>query len=84
LQYANQAGIILASAMKNMDKYVYETIQAVMDGTFAGGNYLGTLENGGVGLTYGGVEISADLMAEVDGLAAGIISGEIATLPTAE
>ena len=84
LQYANQAGIILASAMKNMDKYVYETIQAVMDGTFAGGNYLGTLENGGVGLTYGGVEVSADLMAEVDGLAAGIISGEIATLPTAE
>ena len=83
VQYANQAGIVLASALKNMDKYVYETIEAVMDGSFAGGNYTGTLENGGVGLGYGGVDVPADLMAEVDGLAAGIISGEIATLPVA-
>jgi len=75
VQYANQAGIVLASALKNMDKYVYETIEAVMDGSFAGGNYTGTLENGGVGLGYGGVDVPADLMAEVDGLAAGIISG---------
>ena len=83
LAYANQAGIVLASAMKNMDKYVYETIVAVQDGTFAGGNYLGTLENGGVGLAYGGVEIPAELMAEVEALIPVIISGEVATLPAA-
>ncbi len=81
VQYANQAGIVLASALKNMDKYVYETIAAVMDGTFAGGNYTGTLENGGVGLGYGGVDVSAELQAEIEDLAAGIIAGEIATLP---
>ena len=83
VQYANQADLVLASVLKNMDVYVYVTIQAVMDGTFAGGNYLGTLENGGVGLGYGGVEIPADLQAEVDGLVPMIISGEISTLPAA-
>jgi basic membrane protein A len=82
--YANQAGIVLASAMKNMDKYVYETIASVQDGTFAGGNYLGTLENGGVGLTYGGVDVPADLKAEVDALVPLIIAGDIATLPVVE
>ncbi|MBM3144437.1 MAG: hypothetical protein FJ010_05570, partial [Chloroflexi bacterium] len=61
---------------------VYEMIQAAMDGTFAGGNYLGTLANGGVGLGYGGVEIPAELKAEIDALAPKVIGGEIATLPT--
>ncbi len=48
--YPNQADYILASALKNMDKFVTAQIGAVMDGTFAGGNLLGTLENGYVGL----------------------------------
>jgi polar amino acid transport system substrate-binding protein len=47
------------------------------------GNYLGTLDNGGVGLGYGGVDVPADLVAEVDGLVPMIVSGEIATLPVA-
>ena len=37
LGYENQAGFILASAMKNMDAYVYSMIDSVLDGTFAGG-----------------------------------------------
>ncbi|KAA3665467.1 MAG: BMP family ABC transporter substrate-binding protein [Chloroflexi bacterium] len=84
----SQADYILSSAMKNMDLYVYETIQSVMDDTFAGGtNYLGTLENGGVGLTYGsamGDTIPAELQAEVDALIPMIVGGEIATLPASE
>jgi len=84
VQYANQAGIVLVSALKNMDLYVYETIAAAMDGSFAGGNYNGTLENGGVGLGYGGVDVPADLMAEVDALTPQIIAGEVATLPVVE
>ena len=82
LAYANQSGLVLVSVMKNMDKYVYETIAAVQDGTFAGGNYLGTLENGGVGLSYGSVAgdlISDELKAEIDGLIAGIIAGNVVT-----
>jgi len=81
VQYANQAEIVLVSALKNMDLYVYETIAAVIDGTFTGGNYQGTLENGGVGLGYGGVEVSDDLKAEIADLITGIVAGEIATLP---
>ena len=81
VQYASLADFVLASALKNMDLYVYETIEAVMDGSFAGGNYLGTLENGGVGLGYGGVDVPAELAAEVEALIPLIISGEIATLP---
>ncbi|MEJ2411522.1 MAG: BMP family ABC transporter substrate-binding protein, partial [Anaerolineales bacterium] len=84
LQYANQADIILASVLKNMDEFVFEAIQSVMDGTFTGGTYLGTLDNGGVGLGYGGVDIPADLKAEVDALIPEIISGAVPTLPGAE
>lgn len=77
VQFENQAEYVLASALKNMDLYVYETIKAAMDGTFAGGNYLGTLENGGVGLGYGGVEVPEDLKAEIEALVPGIIDGSI-------
>jgi basic membrane protein A and related proteins len=84
LQYANQADIILASVLKNMDQFVYEAIKSVMEGTFTGGTYLGTLENNGVGLGYGGVDIPADLKAEVDALIPEIISGAVPTLPGAE
>jgi phosphate/phosphite/phosphonate ABC transporter binding protein len=82
--YLNQADYILASALKSMDKFVTAQISAVMDGTFAGGNLLGTLENGYVGLAYGSVvgdTIPDDLKAEIDDLTAGIIAGDIATMP---
>ena len=84
VQYANQAEYVLASALKNMDVYVYETIEAVYDGTFAGGNYLGTLENGGVGLGSGSaLGVPPDLVAGVDALVPMIISGALSTLPAA-
>ncbi len=85
--YPNQADYILASALKNMDKFVTAQIAAVMDGTFAGGNLLGTLENGYVGLAYGSVvgdTIPDELKAEIEALAVQIIAGEIATLPASE
>ncbi|MFL7813147.1 MAG: BMP family protein, partial [Anaerolineales bacterium] len=75
---------IIGSVMKNMDVYVYKLIEATMNGAFESGNFTGTLENGGVGIAWGGVDIPADLRAEVDALIPGIISGEIPTLPGAE
>jgi len=84
LSNPNQADFVLVSAMKNMDKYVYETIEAALGGNFVGGNYMGTLENGGVGLAYGATlvaQIPADLKAEVDALAPMIVSGDVATMP---
>ena len=83
LQYPSQAEYILASAMKNMDVYVYELIEDTMNDEFEAGNFLGTLENGGVGLAYGGADIPDDLKAEVDALIPMIISGELQTLPGA-
>jgi len=82
--FESQAEYVLASALKNMDLYVYETIRAAMDGSFAGGNYLGTLDNGGVGLGYGTVEVPDDLKAEIDALVPQIVAGEIPTVPTEE
>jgi len=81
VQYANQADFVLASALKNMDVYVKNTIEMALNDEFVGGNFLGTLENGGVGLGFGGVDVPADLKAEVEALIPMIIAGEIQTLP---
>lgn len=71
------ADIVLTSVEKKMDVAVYDSIQAIIDGTFAGGNYLGTLENGGVGIAGDFPEMQAQL----DEIAAGIIAGDIQTAP---
>jgi phosphate/phosphite/phosphonate ABC transporter binding protein len=84
--YPEQADYILASALKGMDGFVTDTIEMVMDGTFEGEIYTGTLDNGGVGLAYGAnwdAQIPADLKAEIDDLKAGIIAGDVMTLPEA-
>ena len=56
-------------------------IAAVVDGSFSGGLYSGTLENGGVGLApYNEFEddVPDELKSEVEELQAQIISGELA------
>jgi len=78
------ADITLTSVMKFMDVTTFNAIKSVVEGTFEAGLIMGTLENGGVGLAdyheLAGM-VSGDLQAEVDGLAAQIIAGEIATSP---
>jgi basic membrane protein A len=72
--------VVLTSIMKNMDVAVYDAIQSVVDGTFEGGVYTGTLENGGVGLApFHDFEdaVPGDLKAEVDQIQQGIIDGDI-------
>ena len=81
--YPDQAQYVLASAMKRMDLVVFDAIQAGVMGAFAGGNYTGTLENGRVGMTVGSAwidQVPADLMAEIEALAARIISGEVSAV----
>jgi basic membrane protein A len=80
-QYAE---ITLTSVLKNMDITTLNAIQSVMDGTFEGGVTVGTLANGGVGLApFHNMDsmVSADLKAEVDEVAQGIIAGDIQTSP---
>ncbi len=63
------ADIILTSVLKNMDITTMAAIKSAMDGTFAGGVTVGTLENGGVGLApFHDLEsmVPAELVAELD------------------
>ena len=74
------AGVYLTSVLKNMDVTTFNAIQSVVDGTFAGGVTVGTLENGGVGLApFHDMEaaVPAELSAQLDTIKAGIIDGSV-------
>lgn len=71
------ASIILTSVMKLMDATVKGAIQQVIDGTFKGGNIVGTLSNNGVGLGTVNAAVPAELTAEVEALKPLIIDGTI-------
>ncbi len=76
--------IVLTSVLKNMDVAVYNATQQVLEGTFSGGLFVSTLENGGVGLApFHNLDsmVSAELKAELETVEAGIIAGDIATTP---
>jgi basic membrane protein A len=74
------AGVYLTSVLKQMDVTTFNAIKAVVEGTFAGGVTVGTLENGGVSLApfhdQDGA-VSAELKAALDTIKAGIIDGSI-------
>jgi len=76
--------LFLTSVMKNMDVAVFTAIQEAVDESFAGGLYIGTLENEGVALApfheFESV-VPAELATEVEELKAGIIAGEIEVAP---
>lgn len=68
--------VILTSVLKNMNVAVFNAIKAAQEGTFAGGVYVGTLSDDGVGIApVKGA--SAELNATLDQLKADIISGAI-------
>ena len=76
----NTADVILTSIEKKMDVSVYDTIVAAGRGEFDPAAYVGTLENGGVGLApfhnFEG-KIDGALLDEVEALKAEIISGSV-------
>ncbi len=81
--YPDQAQYVLASALKRMDLVVFDSIAAGLGGTFEGGNFTGTLENGRVGIQVGSQwldQVPAELMEEIQELAGKIISGEVSAL----
>lgn len=74
--------IYLTSILKNSDKASYDVIKTVVDKTFKGGTYTGTLKNNGVGLApYHDFQdrIPAALKSEVEQLKNDIINGKVAT-----
>ena len=76
--------ITLTSVEKKMDNATFNVIASVQDGTFAGGNYVGTLENAGVGISPFhdfDSQVPDELKAELDALREAIIAGELSTTP---
>jgi basic membrane protein A len=84
--YPNNDGYVLASVLKRMDVFVYDTIEQVIKDNFIGGApFIFTLGNNGVDLVYNPdarSTIPADLMQEIDQMKFSIIKGDVATLPT--
>lgn len=74
------ADITLTSVMKLMDATTMQVIQSVIDGSFTGGDVVGTLANGGVAIApYHDLAslVPAELTAEIEQLKADIISGAV-------
>ena len=72
--------VYLTSIVKRMDVTVFDAIKQVVDGTFTGGVYVGTLANGGVGISpYHEFDsaVPADLKAEIKQIQANLIAGNI-------
>lgn len=72
--------VVLTSVMKQMAVTVEESIKAGVDKTFKGEDYVGTLENGGVGLAPFhdfASKVPADLQSEIDQLSKDIVAGTV-------
>ncbi|MDM8531300.1 BMP family ABC transporter substrate-binding protein [Anaerolineales bacterium HSG25] len=79
--------VYLTSVLKNIDVAVAETVKRMHDGSFEGGtNYVGILENGGVGLaSFHDYEdaVSPEMRDELEAIKQGIIDGSIDTTGSA-
>ena len=76
--------IELTSVMKMMDSTTVTVIKSAMDGSFKGGNIVGTLASGGVALApYHDLDsvVPATLKTELDQVKADILSGKITMNP---
>lgn len=72
--------VLLTSIVKKVGADLYNTIKQVVDGSFKGGVYTGTLANGGVDLApyhNNASLVTADMQKELDQIRADIIAGKI-------
>jgi basic membrane protein A len=74
---AEYCDVLLSSVMKGMDVAVEEAIKSSADGSFDNTPYVGTLENGGVGLAPLADDVPSDMASQLDDIQAKLISGEI-------
>ncbi|MGV8846276.1 BMP family lipoprotein [Tessaracoccus sp.] len=71
---------IISSVYKGMDVAVFDVIKAAMGGEFSGDEFVGTLENGGTGLSEFhefDTKVSDEIKGEIEKLKADIIAGTI-------
>jgi basic membrane protein A len=72
--------VLLTSVVKGMDAAVFDSIKASVEGSFDNSTYVGTLENGGVGLASYHEQhdaVPADLDDQLQELEQQIIDGEL-------
>jgi basic membrane protein A len=75
-------GHILTSALKKVDVAVFQTVQSVREGTFAGGeNTVFDIASGGVGLGEVAADVPPDLVSQVNAIQDQIAAGTIANIP---
>ena len=78
------ADIVLTSIVKRYDVSVVQAVKAIVDGEFTGGNHVGTLETGEVGISpfYNlDLLIPAKVKTDLQRIEADIIAGTIKTKP---
>ena len=73
---------VLTSATKRVDVAVFKAIQAVVNGTFKGGNVTYGLKDNGVGLGKINARVPKSEIAQVNKIRAEIIAGKIKNIPT--
>jgi basic membrane protein A and related proteins len=81
----DSCSLFLTSVEKHMDIAVFETMNSVIEGTFEGGLYVGTLANDGVGISEYhefDADVPQDLKDRIEELKQGIIAGEVSVDPT--
>jgi len=85
VQAAEFCNLFITSAEKRIDVAVFTAIRQVVDGNFNGGSdYVGTLQNDGVGLASFhdfDSKVPQSLKSEVDKLKKGIIAGSVSVDP---
>ncbi len=73
---------MLTSALKQVDVAVFQTIQAVQDGSFQGGqNTTFDVASGGVGLGEVASDVPADLVSQVNEVQDKIAAGNVKNIP---
>lgn len=74
------SSIVLTSVMKEIGQAVFDTVKQASEGSFTSDPYVGTLENGGIGIApfhdFDSV-VTDEVKARVDELKQQIISGEL-------
>jgi basic membrane protein A len=82
---AEYCSLFLTTIEKHMNVAVEDSVKSVLDDTFKGGLYVGTLANDGVGLSpYHDFDsqVPQELKDKIEELKAGIIDGSISVDPT--
>jgi len=78
---ASDCKYFVGTVAKGVEPSVEAAILSAAKGSFKAGSYIGTLQNSGTALEYGGVSVPASLKAKIATAKAGIIAGTISVNP---